>query len=258
MTDHLMELFYPESRFGGFTDIDGTLAFYLRVNALATSKDVVLDFGCGQGTSADDPVPIRLGLRVLKGKVSKVIGVDVDPRGAENPFLDEFCPLHPGERWPVDTGSIDLVLCDNVLEHLPDPGAFFREARRVLRPGGRLCVRTPNVLSYFGLASRLVPNMRHEAVLKVVQRGREECFPTLYRANTVWALRRMMRRHGFDHAIYGYEAEPSYLHFSRLAYAIGVLHQRFAPRTIRLAIFAFGLVANRARPSTQIPGTAVS
>ena len=240
MTDRLKERFYPESRFGGFTDIDGTVAFYLRVNALAASKDVVLDFGCGQGTHANDPVPIRLGLRVLKGKVSKVIGVDVDARAAENPFLDEFRPLRPGDGWPADAGAVDLVLCDNVLEHLPDPASFFREARRVLRPGGYLCIRTPNVFSYFGLAARLVPNARHEAVLKVAQRGREDCFPTLYRSNTVWALRRMMRRHGFDHVVYGYEAEPSYLHFSRLAYALGVLHQRFAPGAIRPAIFAFG------------------
>ena len=44
MTDRLKERFYSESRFGGFTNIDGTVAFYLRVNTLAASKDVVLDF----------------------------------------------------------------------------------------------------------------------------------------------------------------------------------------------------------------------
>jgi hypothetical protein len=80
MTDPLMQRFYPESRFGGFTDFDGTVAFYLRVNALAAPHHVVVDFGCGQGAHATDPVPVRLGLRVLKGKVSKVIGLDVDPR----------------------------------------------------------------------------------------------------------------------------------------------------------------------------------
>jgi hypothetical protein len=63
MTDRLMERFYPEPRFGGLTDLDGTVGFYLRVNALAASKDVVLDFGCGQSTYANDPVPIRLSLR---------------------------------------------------------------------------------------------------------------------------------------------------------------------------------------------------
>ena len=240
MTDPLMQRFYPESRFGGFTDVDGTVAFYLRVNALAAPHHVVVDFGCGQGAHATDPVPARLGLRVLKGKVSRVIGLDVDPRAAENPFLDEFRLLGPGEGWPVEAGSVDLVLCDNVLEHLPDPAAFFREARRVLRPGGYLSIRTPNVFSYFGLVSRLVPNRRHPAVLRVAQRGREDCFPTLYRANTVLTLRRLLRRHGFDSVVYGYEAEPSYLHFSRLAYALGVLHQKFAPGAMRLSIFAFG------------------
>jgi hypothetical protein len=48
-----------------------------------------------------------------------------------------------------------------------------------------------------------------------------------------------MRRHGFDHVVYGYEAEPSYLHFSRLAYVLGVLHQRFAPGFLKPAIFGF-------------------
>jgi hypothetical protein len=44
-TDRLKTRFYPESRFGGFTDIDGTTPFYLRVNALAASKDVAIDSG---------------------------------------------------------------------------------------------------------------------------------------------------------------------------------------------------------------------
>jgi hypothetical protein len=38
----------------------------------------------------------------------------------------------------------------------------------------------------------------------------------------------------------GYEAEPSYLNFSKLAYALGVWHERLAPRFMRLSIFAFG------------------
>jgi len=39
--------------------------------------------------------------------------------------------------------------------------------------------------------------------------------------------------------VYGYEAEPSYLNFSKLVYAFGVLHQRLAPGFIRPALFAF-------------------
>jgi hypothetical protein len=39
--------------------------------------------------------------------------------------------------------------------------------------------------------------------------------------------------------VYTYEAEPSYLSFSPLAYYLGVLHQRHAPKGVRLALFAF-------------------
>ena len=45
MTGPLIQRFYPESRFGGFTDIDGTVAFYSRVNALVKPLYVVVDFG---------------------------------------------------------------------------------------------------------------------------------------------------------------------------------------------------------------------
>ena len=238
-----LQHFYPEARFGGFTDIDGTLTFYLRVNAMIKPTDVVIDFGCGQGTYVNDPVPIRCHLRTLRNKVGRVIGIDVDAHAAQNPFLDEFRQLRPGTGWPIDTRSTDLVLCDNVIEHLPNPELFFSEAARVLRPGGHVCIRTPNVMSYFGIASKLVPNKHHAAVLRVAQQDRDECFPTVYRANTIRALRRMMGRHGFEHAVYGYEAEPAYLSFSHFAYALGVLHQRLAPSRLRVTIFAFGRLA---------------
>ena len=40
----LLEAFYPESKFGGFTDLDGTIRFYLRVNALLEPGFTVVDF----------------------------------------------------------------------------------------------------------------------------------------------------------------------------------------------------------------------
>ena len=232
--------FYPESKFGGFTDVDGTIAFYSRVNALLAAPSVVLDFGCGRGSYQQDAVPFRLQLRVVKGKVARVIGLDVDPTAQENPFVDDFRLLRPGQAWPVEAGSIDLVLSDYVLEHLPDPEQFFAESMRALRRGGNLCIRTPNVLSYFGVISWLVPTKHRDRFLGVAQPDREEAFPTLYRCNTIWRLRRVMAKHGFDHVVYGYEAEPSYLNFSKFFYALGVLHQKLAPKMFRLNIFAFG------------------
>ena len=233
--------FYPESRFGGFTDVDGTIAFYAHVNALLQRSFVVIDFGCGRGVHTEDEVGFRRELRRLKGKVSKVIGLDVDQAGKANSSVDEFRSLTPGAAWPVDDRSIDLIICDSVLEHLPDPDSFFAEAKRVLVTGGLLCIRTPNALSYVGITSRLVPNRFHDRVLAKAQLGRheEDVFPTLYRCNTTRALRKQLRKNGFSGVVYGHEAEPSYLYFSKVAYAIGVLHQKLAPAFLRPSIFAF-------------------
>jgi SAM-dependent methyltransferase len=242
------ERFYPESAFGGYTDIDGTVVFFGRVNALLQPDFTVLDVGCGRGSHVDDRVLFRKQLRTLQGKVRKVIGIDVDEAARENPFLDEF-HLLTGEVWPVASDSIDLIVCDNVMEHVADPAGFFSEARRVLKDGGYLCIRTPNRWGYVAIAATLVPNRYHSRVTSAVQDGRkqEDVFPTLYRCNTVGKMRQMMQAHGLDAVVYPYEAEPSYLSFSRIAYFFGVLHQRYAPRFMKPALFAFGRMRKPAR-----------
>lgn len=55
-------------------------------------------------------------------------------------------------RLPFDDGSFDAVVSIEVVEHVEDPFAFLRELARIARPGARVIVTTPNVLS---LPSRL-------------------------------------------------------------------------------------------------------
>lgn len=44
---------------------------------------------------------------------------------------------------PLEDGSIDLLICNHVLEHVPDDRRAFSEVARVLRPGGRAVLQTP-------------------------------------------------------------------------------------------------------------------
>lgn len=232
--------YYPESRFGGFTDSDGTILFYTRVNALLQPSSNVLDFGCGRGAYGEDPISIRRDLRILQGKAARVIGLDADMEAQMNPFVDEFHRLE-GRSWPLPASSIDLCVCDHVLEHLEEPEAFFSETRRVLKRNGALCIRTSNAWGYPALAARLIPERLHLSVLAKAKDNLKvrDVFPVVYRCNTIPKIRAALDHCGFEHAVYGFQAEPSYLAFSRLAYALGVLFQRFAPRFLSPVIFAF-------------------
>jgi ubiquinone/menaquinone biosynthesis C-methylase UbiE len=54
---------------------------------------------------------------------------------------------------PLPGGYADVVFALHVVEHLTQPGQFFAEARRVVRPGGLLVIATPNAE---GLGARLM------------------------------------------------------------------------------------------------------
>lgn len=232
--------FYPEAAFGGFSRVDGAMAFYLRVDSLLGRNDIVLDVGCGRGAAREDPVPSRRNLRVLKGRCASVVGIDPDESAAENPCIDEFRAI-TAPRWPVEDESIDLCLSDSVLEHIEDPDAFFAECARVLRPGAFLCLNTANALGYAAVAARVIPNRAHSLVLRALQPEREsmDVFPTYYRCNTPRRLRDALASRGFDCYVYGHAAEPAYLGFSRPTYALGVAWQRWAPATLQNTLLAF-------------------
>lgn len=232
---------YPEIAFGGFTRVDGAVAFLVRAHALAPVEGTILDVGCGRGEGIEDPSPTRARLCDFRRAGVRVLGIDVDPNAAANPIIDEFRRFEIGAPWPVESSSVDLVLSRSVLEHVDDVPAYFREVVRVLKPGGCLAAHTSNVWSYPGIAARLVPNRLHARVISVAQPGREErdVFPTLYRCNSTWRLRRALREAGLTGAVYGVEAEPSYLQFSALAYRVAASLHAFIPSAFRSRLLVF-------------------
>ena len=161
----LKRRFYPETKYGGFSDIDGLVAFFSRVNALLEPSFTVLDIGCGRGSCGDDSIAFRRNLRILKGKCQKVIGIDVDESAKGNPFVDEFHIIRDN-NWPLPDESIDLAICNAVLEHIEEPNLFFSECKRVIKPGGYLCITTTNLLSYVGIISKIIPDKFHFEILK--------------------------------------------------------------------------------------------
>lgn len=52
------------------------------------------------------------------------------------------------EAIPVEDASFDVVVCLQVLEHVPEPAAAIRELRRVVKPGGRVLLSTHGVYPF--------------------------------------------------------------------------------------------------------------
>lgn len=98
----------------------------------------LLDIGCGRG---------RL-LKLLASRANRAIGVDIDA-GARNLARAELmlaglpnCSLRKGDmyRLPFGDAGFDTIILDDVLRAAGEPVQALLEARRLLRPGGRLLV----------------------------------------------------------------------------------------------------------------------
>ena len=97
----------------------------------------VLDLGCGAGRfvaalreAGADPVGVE------------VAGAALERARAVAPGADLRLLADDGSI-PLEHGSVDLVWCSEVLEHVADGSHLLQEARRVLRPGGRILVTVP-------------------------------------------------------------------------------------------------------------------
>jgi SAM-dependent methyltransferase len=235
---------YPEVRAGGFSRVDGTVEFYVRVSALLAGlgpEAVVLDYGAGRGAFVADPVEYRRDIRILKGKARNVIGVDVDNAVLRNETVDEAHVVMPGHRLPLADLSVDLIVSDSTLEHVVDPAWTTAELDRVLKPGGWFCARTPNRSGYIGLGARAVPNRLHVSFLRRLQpvKRAEDTFPTAYRLNTPADLKRWFSVSKYDHVVYAADGEPSYVGRSVLAARLSRLAFFLTPPRYRSVLYVF-------------------
>ena len=130
----------------------------------------VLDLGAGAGV-----IP-AMDFRPHAGEIW---GVDPDPRVKTNPYLHE-ARIGTGEAIPCNDEFFDVVITNNVMEHLQKPGPVFTEVSRVLRPGGVLLLKTPNRFHYVPLVARLTPHRFHEWLNERRGRTRVDTFPTYY------------------------------------------------------------------------------
>lgn len=234
-----MTIYNPEDAYiGGYTPNDGTIEFYSRIKAITKPEHTVLDMGAGRGAWFEDDVcEYRRLVRSFKGHVKEFIATDIDEAVLQNRSSDRNIVTE--DRVPLEDHSVDIIIADYVLEHVQDPVSFVSEVKRLLKPKGIFCARTPHKYNYISLGGRSIPNKKHTNVLKNLQPDRksQDVFDTAYKLNTVGAI----QRHFFefsDHS-YVFRTDPSYYFGNQRLYRVLEAGHRMMPIWFSGNIFAF-------------------
>jgi ubiquinone/menaquinone biosynthesis C-methylase UbiE len=178
----------------------------------------LLDAGCGRY------------LRFAKefSAMAEVVGIDLDTTLETDNRNRPFAVRGDVGRLPFPDGYFDMVISRSVVEHLEDPPQVFREFFRVLRPGGKAVVITPNRFDYVSLVASVTPYRFHRALVSRIFKVQEDdVFPTLYRANTMPAIRKAFLAAGLrETELKTINHYPAYLMFSPVLFRLGVWYER--------------------------------
>jgi 2-polyprenyl-3-methyl-5-hydroxy-6-metoxy-1,4-benzoquinol methylase len=118
----------------------------------------VLDVGCATGALLE-----YLKERGWKTRGVEISGAQADycrKRGLVTDGISDVSSL-PLEQNNFPDASFDAVLASHLVEHLNDPGAFAKEIFRIIKPGGRCYITTPNIA---GFQSRLFGSRWRSAI----------------------------------------------------------------------------------------------
>jgi SAM-dependent methyltransferase len=140
----------------------------------------LLDAGCGRY------------LRFCRefAAVADVVGIDLESTFDTDNRVPPFAIRGDVGALPFPSECFDMVISRSVVEHLADPPQVFREFYRVLRPGGRVVIITPNKYDYVSLIAAVTPYRLHRFLVSRIFRV------------------------------------PAYLMFSPMLFRLGVLYER--------------------------------
>lgn len=154
----------------------------------------VLDLGCGAGAPT----------RKLMGSNDRyhVVGADLSEHALTTYMVEtrRSGVQLDAQRLPFVDNSFDLVVSDDVIEHLVDTDTYAREISRVLSPRGWLFLSTPNLAAWFNRIALLLgiqPAFSEVSFEKVFGRPGEDIVGHL-RLFTARSTCEFLRHHGFE------------------------------------------------------------
>ena len=160
-----------------------------RYSDVQLSASTCLDVGCSSG----------LITAALASHFKRIVGVEYDQLAlqATPEHIPPALTFVRGDAMalPCRDNSIDVIICAQVYEHVPDDKLLFEEIYRVLRPGGVVFFSGPNWLypiepHYFLPFLHWLPQPIADLYLRLTHKGDHY----YEKSRALWGLRRLMRR----------------------------------------------------------------
>lgn len=180
-----MELIKAEWDNAAWGNLQANIDFLGRAQLVAPAT--ILEIGCGKGAM----------LNFLSRQGHDVRGIDIDSEALD------FCRgEHPelrvtrasGDAIPFEDAAFDVVVSFDLFEHIKDTDRHLAEVRRVLKPGGRYLLQTPNKWTNIPFEMlRQWKKFHTGPVTSYRELIQDHCSLHNY-----WQLRRRLARNGFD------------------------------------------------------------
>ena len=121
----------PEKKLGGLITNELNLRSVVSfLKTLPIDAGTLVDAGAGN-------LPYRI---VYQGRFAECISFD----HPASPHLNDAWSFQASlDQIPLEDNTADVVLCTEVLEHVPNPGQCLAELARICRPGGHIILTTP-------------------------------------------------------------------------------------------------------------------
>ncbi len=134
--DHMDRLYNSKNRFVRFVHNNRLENIIKKLSNQKGKK--ILDAGCGEG---------HLIYKMWEVLNNQYYGIDITPVAVKNAKIRcPFADIKEGDMLKMGYANnfFDIIICTEVLEHIPEFKLVLKEFKRILRPGGLLIVSFPN------------------------------------------------------------------------------------------------------------------
>jgi len=155
------------------------------------------------------------------------VAVEIEALGRRfNPYRCDLAEM------PIEDNCVDVMMARSVMEHITDPARVYREAYRVLKPGGQFIFLTANLWDYASIIATVIPNRFHPWIVsKTEGRKEHDVFPIAYRTNTRGAVRKWADHAGFEIVSFRYLGQyPSYFMFNGFLFWLATGYEKLISR----------------------------